>query len=204
MKNERGFTLLEVMMALTVLAIGMLGIVALQAATVGSTQDANQFQTANAVARTWIQRLQRDALRWNHPSQYNTADDIGDTAWVQLADSSANKWVRPNAVDALELGASPAFDRNGNDVRLDDKVGMADNAVYCTHIRLRRLYPDLVRAEVRVFWVKRRLGDGPTYIKHGLSAGICSTVGNEDEIGADTANFHWVYAVAAIPKATAQ
>jgi prepilin-type N-terminal cleavage/methylation domain-containing protein len=203
--NQRGFTLLEVMMALTVLAIGLLGVVALQAATVGSTQDANQFQTANSVARTWIQRLQRDAQRWNHPSVHKpSTDDIGDTAWIQLADSAANKWIRPNAVDALENGASPAFDRNGNDIRLDDKVRMLDDAVYCTHIRLRRLYPDLVRAEVRVFWKKRRLGNGDRYMKHGLDLGICTTTGTEDELGKDTENFHWVYAVAGIPKATAQ
>lgn len=204
MARARGFTLLEVMMALTVLAIGLLGVVALQAATVGSTQDASQFTTANNVTRTWIQRLQRDAERWNHPSpQKPGVEDINETSWLQLADTNANKWFRPSA-SANEPFASPAFDRNGNDILLTNVAGMKDDAMYCTHLRLRRLYPDLVRAEVRVFWVKRRLGDGPTYVKHGLGNGICSTTGTEDVLGADTQNFHWTYAVAGIPKATAQ
>lgn len=201
--HSRGFTLIEVMMALTVLGIGMLGIVALQAATIGSTQDASQFSTANAVARTWVQRLQRDAQRWNHPSPHVSTDDIGDTAWLQGADTAANKWFRPNA-SGLEVGASPAFDRNGDDILITDAARMRDDAVYCTHLRLRRLYPDLIRAEVRVFWKKRRLANGPLFIAHGLAAGICSTAGSEDVLGADTENFHWTYAVAGIARVTAR
>lgn len=200
--RARGFTLLEVMMALTILAIGMLGIVALQAATVGSTQDASQFSVANAVARTWVQRLQRDAQRWNHPSAFKSSDDIADTAWLQLVDTSSNMWVRPNA-SSLEPNASPAFDKNGDDIPLSDSVRLVD-AVYCAHVRLRRMYPDLIKAEVRVFWKKRRLGDGPLYTTHGLTGGICSTVGREAVLGADVSNFHWAYTVAGITKARAQ
>lgn len=204
-RGEAGFTLLEVMMALTVLAIGLLGVVALQAATVGSTQDAAQFQTANAIARTWVQRLQRDAQRWNHPSViFPTKDDIGETAWLQNADTLSNKWFKPKMSDLLEPGASAAFDRNGNDIRLDDKVGLADRTVFCTNLRLRRLYPDLVQAEVRVYWLKRRLGNGATFIGYGFKDGICSVDGIEDALGKDTENFHWAYAVAGIPKATSQ
>lgn len=201
-ERARGFTLLEVMMALTILAIGMLGIVALQAATVGSTQDASQFSVANAVARTWVQRLQRDAQRWNHPSAFKASDDIADTAWLQLVTTSANRWVRPNA-SALEPNASPAFDKNGDDIPLSDTVRSVD-AVYCTHVRLRQMYPDLIKAEVRVFWKKRRLANGPLYASHGLTGGICSTVGREDIIGSDTDNFHWAYTVAGVTKARAQ
>lgn len=201
--KQQGFTLLEVMMALTVLAIGMVGIVALQAATIGSTQDASQFTTANAVARTWIQRLNRDAQRWNHPSKKIPTDDIGDTAWLQFADTRANVWFRPDA-NVLEQGASPAFDRNGNDISLADADGMRDDAVYCTHIRLRRLYPETIRAEVRVFWKKRHLGAGATYMGYGLAAGICSTTDNVGDLEKDTANFHWAYTVAGIARVTAQ
>jgi hypothetical protein len=93
---------------------------------------------------------------------------------------------------------------NGDDVLLSDPVRMRDEAVYCTHIRLRRMYPDLIRAEVRVFWKKRRLGNGPLFVTHGLTAGICSTSGTEDVLGADTLNFHWAYTVAGVTKARAQ
>lgn len=201
--EARGFTLIEVMMALTVLAIGMLGIVALQAATIGTTQDAQQYTVANGVARTWVQRLQRDAQRWNHPSAFNTASDLSsDTAWIGLVSSLSNVWFRPNA-SGLEPLASPAFDRNGQDVLLSDTAGQK-NAVYCTHIRLRQIYPDMIKAEVRVFWVKRRLGDGALFASYGMGKGLCTTTGNENAIGADNVNFHWAYVVASVQKATAQ
>lgn len=197
-----GFTLLEVMMALTVLAIGMLGVVALQGATIGSTQDANQFSIANSVARTWLQRLQRDAQRWNHPSAFNTASDLSaDTAFLNLATSSSPlAWVRPST-SPLEPDASPAFDRMGNDIPVSDP--RFPEAVYCAHLRLRQLYPDMIKAEVRVFWKKRRLGNGAAYAGLGLTSGIC-TAGTEAAVGADTANFHWVYAVTGITKSRAQ
>jgi len=203
--HTRGFTLLEVMMSLTILAIGMLGIVALQAATVGSTQDASQFSVANAVARTWVQRLQRDASRWNHPSQFRSSDDINETAWLQLVQSNSNQWVRPGP-STMEPLASPAFDKNGDDIPLGETVRLKDDAIYCTHIRLRQLYPDLIKAEVRVFWKKRRLGDGALFATHGLSGvGLCSgPTGTEAVLGADTANFHWAYTVAGVTKQRAQ
>jgi len=202
--TESGFTMIEVMMALTVLAIGMLGIIALQKTTVVSNQEAQQMTVANAIARTWIERLQRDAARWNHPSPKSPTSDISDTAWLNAvgAFGSPGSWFRPSA-SSLEPTASPAFDRNGDDVLLTDTVAMVNNAIYCTHVRLRWVYPNqTIRAEVRVFWARRSLGN-PTAVPW-LSSGICSATSSLDTIGADDQNFHWVYAVAAIPKATAR
>lgn len=196
-----GFTLLEVMMALTVLAIGMLGVVALQGATIGATQDAQQFSIANSVARTWLQRLQRDAQRWNHPSAFRTDSDLTtDTAFLNMVSATTPMWTRPNE-SPLEPGASPAFDRMGNDIPLADP--RFPDAVYCAHLRLRQLYPDMIKAEVRVLWKKRRLGNGTAYAALGLTSGVC-TAGTEAAVGADTANFHWVYAVTGITKSRAQ
>lgn len=210
-RTREGFTLIEVMMALTVLAIGMLGIVALQTATVASTQDAQQLTVANQVLNTWIQRLQRDGMRWNHPSNAkpSTSDLGSDTAWLNLATGSSNLWLRPNT-SALEPNASPAFDRNGLDVPLTDAARQLDDVVYCTHIKLRLIYPDtvtsggLIRAEVRVFWPKRRIADPAAYALLGLQKGLCTTTGNEPAIGADQVNFHWAYAIAQVQKAQAQ
>lgn len=207
-RSQAGFTLLEVMMALTVLAIGMLGIVALQASTIGTTQDANMFAVGNTVARTWVQRLQRDAQRWNHPSTYVTSSDIGDTAWlkkVAMTAGSTTDWFLPLPDAALEKGASPAFDRMGNDIDMTDPDGLA-NAVYCTHVRLRTLYPnELIQAEVRVFWKKRRMADPAKYKLSGIGpTGFCAPTVSVPIIGQDDANFHWTYAVSGITKARAQ
>ena len=205
--RQAGFTLLEVMMALTVLAIGMLGVVALQASTIGATQDANSFAIANSVARTWVQRLQRDAQRWNHPSVIKTSSDIGDTVWLKNVGAySKPTWFRPDPGTTLESKVSPAFDRMGNDVMIDDKPGMLNDAIYCTNIRLRQLYPDMMKAEVRVFWKKRRMGDYARYSAYGMSDGICTIVDPDAiaKVGADDTNFHWTYSVTGISKARAE
>lgn len=200
--SRSGFTLLEVMMALTVLAIGMLGVVALQTSTIGATQDANSFAIANTVARTWIQRLQRDAQRWNHPSAFSASSDIGDTAWLVRVTDRANQWVRPDPT-TLEPLVSPGFDRMGNDVPVSDTTG---NLIYCTNVRLRQLYPDMLRAEVRVFWKKRRMANYAAYAAHGFAENICTLTasGALDDLGKDDQNFHWTYAVTGITKARAQ
>ena len=203
-REARGFTMIEVMMALTVLAIGMLGIIALQKTTVVSNQEAQQITVGNAIARTWIERLQRDAARWTSPSPLRPTSDIANTAWLNAVGgfTSTGSWFRPPA-STLEPLVSPAFDRNGDDVLLTDTVGMVDKAIYCTHVRLRWVYPnEMIRAEVRVFWARRTL-QNPTAVPW-LSTGICSATTSLDAIGSDDQNFHWVYAVAAIPKATAR
>jgi prepilin-type N-terminal cleavage/methylation domain-containing protein len=193
--TTRGFTIIEVMMALTVLAIGMLGIIALQKTTVVSNQEAQQITVANAIARTWIERLQRDAARWTRPSPTWPTSDISSTAWLGGAGGATSPWFRPT-VSSLEPTASPAFDLNGSDVAVTDP-----NGVYCTHLRLRWIYTNqMIRAEVRVFWAKRSLAN-PSAVPW-LTAGICSAASSLDTIGSDDQNFHWVYAVAAIPKAT--
>ncbi len=200
--GQRGFTMIEVMMALTVLAIGMLGIIALQKATVVGNQEAQQITVANAIARSWIERLQRDAGRWNHPSTLKAKSDIDETVWLNNVGGPSSLWFRP-VMSGLEPGASPAFDRNGVDIDLTDSAKMLSDAVYCTHLRLRWIYPDqLIRAEVRVFWAKRQLGNPGT--APWITAGICSATTSLESIGGDDENLHWVYAVAAIPKATAR
>lgn len=201
--SDAGFTMIEVMMALTVLAIGMLGIVALQKASVVGNQEAQQITVANNIARTWIERLQRDGARWTAPSPINPSTNIGNTAWLlNTTPGSAPTWFRPNMVTTLEPTASAAFDRNGDDISLSNATAMRD-ATYCVHLRLRDIYPNaLVRAEVRVFWAKRSLVD--TTASTWLVNGICSLTSGLDALGSDDQNFHWVYAVAAIPKATAR
>lgn len=200
-KRQRAFTLIEVMMALTVLTIGLLGVVALQATTISSNRSAQQFTVANAAARTWLQRLRRDANRWTM-AKGAAASDLTKTAWLNEVTSSSNIWIRPNG-SSLESLASPSFDLNGRDVLLSDTAGQLNNAVYCTHMKLRVIYPDnLIRAEVRVFFKKRTLGDAAAYSTYGMAAtGVCTSGrGTETTIGLDQLNFHWVYAAAAIQR----
>ena len=62
----RGYTIVELMMAITVLAIGVSGIIAMQKITVASNLHAKKLAIATQIARAWQDRLAVDASLWNH------------------------------------------------------------------------------------------------------------------------------------------
>ncbi len=204
-RGARGFTLIEVMMAMTVLLIGLMGIVALEKATIVTNVDARQLSTGSSIARVWLERLQTDATNWNHPSNFSKNSDLAtDTVYLK---EYGKGWILPvGSIGAKKYSAS--FDLNGNDI--DPTVG--GDIIYCTNIRLTMVYPDILcttgggcpgttpsmlRTEVRVYWSKRReplaTCDAPP---SGGSGG--------DPIGANEDDYHFVYLVGAVSKVTAQ
>lgn len=208
-RRQRGFTLIEVMMALTILTIGILGIISMQKSAVVTNNDAQQFTVATHIARTWIDRLARDSTKWNHPSVQQSSSDLSsDTRWLGAVESGTlnfPKWFIPAGVTwPTGLSESPAFDRNGNDIAATNAAALLNDTVYCTHVRLRWVYPDqLIRAEVRVLWRKRSVSaDYGTVI--GWTNSLCpvtsasSVVG--PALGADSTDFRWVYAVTSIAR----
>jgi type IV pilus assembly protein PilV len=194
--RRRGYTIIELMMALTVLAIGVSGVIAMQKITVASNQHAKSLATAAHIAQAWQERLSADAAQWNNPSPLRAVRDIGETRWLVNADGQPGVWFRPGWDQDLDFG--PAFDGLGNVVADAD----IDQAVYCTHIRLTWLYPDtagngLLRAEVRVFWARESMGG----TVNGLSVCHPDTPPNAIE-GAST-RYHFVYQTTAIKQNTA-
>lgn len=204
--RARGFTLIEVMMALTILTIGILGVISMQKSAVVANSDAQQFTVATQIARTWVDRLHRDASQWTAPNVFTATPDVGNTMWLkQVVSRPYPNWFLPIQSTALGPVESPAFDRNGAEVSVANTATLADQTVYCTHLRLRWVYPnDLIRAEVRVFWRKRGMVKSvAAYNAFGLTNGICSESqrsAQENAIGQDVDDFHWVYATTAIPR----
>ncbi len=195
MQRRRGFTIVELMMALTILAIGVSGIVAMQKVTLASNQHAKDLALATHIAQAWVEQLNADAAAWNHPSQSNTARDIGETNWLGVADTNENVWFRPSYVAALDFG--PSFDALGNVVTDADVA----NARFCTNIRLSWLYPDtagngLIRAEVRVFWLREGAGGGIN------NNSVCDPKNNATTIGQAFDKYHFVYEATAIKQET--
>ncbi|WP_437592187.1 type IV pilus modification PilV family protein [Sorangium sp. So ce1000] len=150
-----GYTLIEVMAALGVLAIGATGVLALQKATLISNTNARNIAVANNIAMTWAERLRVDALQWNDPMQQ---PDIDDTAWLRLTTPPAR--VTPTEITAL--GAAPSADVIGADIYAGD----TSQSAFCTQVRFRQftdratgatIWPSLIRAEIRVIW--ERSGD---------------------------------------------
>jgi prepilin-type N-terminal cleavage/methylation domain-containing protein len=202
----RGFTLIEVMTSLTVLGIGTLGLVSLQRAAIVSNASAQQYTVAASVAQGWLDRLKRDAASWNHP--IDTADPVADistdTLWLKStpAPGTASTWFVP--ASQFAQGSSTAYAASDKFTVTGEPTTAGADTIYCVNVRLQYIYADkVIRSEVRVYWPKRGHGNLPTAYLISAPATPCATA-SLDTLGADDDNFHWVYAVGAIPQATAQ
>lgn len=141
-------------MAMTVLAIGGAGVIAMQKASVQGNDDARKLDVANSIAREWVDRLQRDTSKWTLPDASNPTGNNIDRAKL-LSGHVTGDWYFPN--DYIANGMSPGFDMLGRDLETA-KLG---DAQFCVHVRLAWLVQnEMVRAEVRVFW-PRGLGVAP-------------------------------------------
>ncbi|AKT39384.1 type IV pilus modification PilV family protein [Chondromyces crocatus] len=146
--RRAGYTVIEVMVALGILALGASGIIALQRATAVSGTQARNLAMANLIAQSWAERIRVDALQWNEP---NGLPDLSETDWLRLAETNPDQRLIPEEVPTM---GSPVADVLGIDAYSADLVTSA----YCTHLRFHR-FPGimstpgtLIRADIRVFW----------------------------------------------------
>jgi type IV pilus assembly protein PilV len=189
--GARGYTMIEVMIALTLLAVGTSGIIAMQKVTTIANRDAKTLVIANQVARTWVERLRADATQWNHPSPSSDASDLSDTRWLKTINGT---WFRPTD----DAAGSPTADALGNDVRDTDLA----NGIFCTNLRLTWLYgppssnvppPYLIRAEVRVYWLRQGAGGN---VEVGKT--ICDPSVDLSKVAPSVDRYHFVYLTTAV------
>jgi type IV pilus assembly protein PilV len=177
--RQRGYTLVELMLALALFSVAILGIIAMQKVTVVSNAHAKNMAVAQRIAQAWAGQLEMDASAWR------TAFPAG---WL----NNANVWQRPAYLAGRAFGG--AFDGLGNPLT-DAKVA---EARFCTHLRMAWLYPPgmgasgngMLRAEIRVFWLK----DGETPLDSTTS--MCATAQTPDQaqaIGLATERYRFVY-----------
>jgi prepilin-type N-terminal cleavage/methylation domain-containing protein len=181
----RGYTVVELMMALTVLAIGVSGVIAMQKVTLASNQHAKNLALATHIAESWAEELMVDATRWNYPTSANRTGDIdSDTVWLKKVNEKPDEWFLPDTSADLNFGA--AFDALGN------VTTVAAQTAFCSHVRLSWLYPaatnnGLIRADIRVFWPREGRG----------ALAPCATVKPAD-VSTGIANYHFVHHSTAI------
>lgn len=143
-RTQRGYTLVEVMMAMGILAMGGVGIMGLHQASTKANLEARQMSTANNILRTWMERLKRDSLLWTQGGDSAATADLTPTAYLS---ELGNGWVVPDPADAAE---SHAFDHFGRD------TAVGANMRFCTNVQVVWVVPGLaVRTDVRVWWVRR-------------------------------------------------
>jgi type IV pilus assembly protein PilV len=189
--GTRGYTMIEVMIALTLLAVGTSGVIAMQKVTAVANRDAKTLVVATQVARTWLERLRADATQWNHPSLTSDVSDMADTRWLKAVNGV---WFRPTD----DVAGSPTADALGNDVRDTDIA----NGAFCSNVRLTWLYgppsstlppPYLIRAEVRVYWLRQGAGGS---IEAGKT--ICDPSIDLSKISPSVDRYHFVYLTSAL------
>lgn len=194
-RSRSGYTVIELVMAMAVFAIGVTGVAAMQSATSTSNRHAKNIAIASAVAKTWQEELAVDATRW-------TALDgtsLNNTSWVQLITTSDSSWVLPATVGTMGAG----FDALGNFTTVQADV------VFCTHIRLTRLIQSqgsgLVRTDVRVFWPKHGHDwEQATYCAPGVGTSLFrpySPTTSQLATATELDNFHFVHTTSAIREA---
>lgn len=197
--QSAGFTMIELMMSITLLAIGVTGIMAMQRIAVVSNQHSRNLAIATHIAQGWQEQLAVDGVLWNRTPQMPGGRDLGsDPIWLrQIETVAGGEWFQPAFDGNRDFG--PGFDGLGTVVDMDVNP---ERAHFCTHVRLTWLYSDslpvagngLIRAEVRVFWLR----NGAT----GIGV-FCDPDTVADLIGAAVDRYHFVYKTTAVREATA-
>jgi prepilin-type N-terminal cleavage/methylation domain-containing protein len=150
-RRNQGYTFIEVLMAMGVMTIGAMGVMALQKATAKGNIDAREMTTAATVARTWVERLRRDALLWNAGGPGAAEADLTRTLYLRNVPGAgtAGAWFTP--VPPINSGESYAFDYFGEDTL--NGTPNTGAAMFCVNARLQWMFPgQAIRADVRVWW----------------------------------------------------
>lgn len=204
--RARGYTAIEVLMGMTVFAIGAASVIAMQRASVQGNADARKLDIANGIARQWIERLRRDAALWTQPG------DLSKTVYLQQTGNYYGKWAMPEGAGSAACpsgttgtysnadGKCPAFDIFGRDLAKDHYK----EAAFCVNIWLDSASQDggtadLIRADVRVYWPRQLAQSANAPYASGTTAGFCdlgalSSANGPDGASGGTGVYHFVYA----------
>jgi len=181
-----GYTIVELMMAIAVFAIGVSGIIAMQKVAAAANQHSRALSLATNIAQAWQDQLSVDSSLFTRTNGFN------NTIWLKGLTGATLQvgWFRPTWNGPRGIGA--AFDALGRPLN-DDAANLSDTQ-FCVHLRLTRLYPnsvgiEVVRAEVRVVWPR---------VEGAISSNFCDINTDVKTIANDQTNYHSIYQVSAV------
>ncbi|MEM8606805.1 MAG: prepilin-type N-terminal cleavage/methylation domain-containing protein [Myxococcota bacterium] len=153
-ENQRGFTLVEVMIAVGIMTVGSLGILSMHNAITRANRDARDMNMALAITETWMERVERDTLMWTESG--NNSNTLTTTRYLSGLQGEADEvdWFRPDAV-VLPRPESYAFDYFG----IDTTDGA--NIKYCVNLKLSWIRQgNSARVDIRTFWLREDPANG--------------------------------------------
>lgn len=144
-----GYTVVEVLSAMTLFAIGAAGVISMQRVTIQGGDDARRMDIATGLANEWSGRFQRDAAFWQ-----NDANRLTDTLYIKNIPSTDN-----NPTAWLDAGAADIFGR-------DRPAGSGDH-LFCAQYQLAWIQQpqnpyrpgEMLRVQIRIYW--SRLDNAP-------------------------------------------
>jgi prepilin-type N-terminal cleavage/methylation domain-containing protein len=150
-RGRRGFTLVEVMMAISVMTAGAIAIFTMQNVAATGARRSRMITTATEVNRFWIERVKLEALRWGP-----VAFDDPSMTWLNAlpdTQTGSSGWFLPVAD-----GRRPNGHRRQRLVRRThaDSVGCRRApGPYCTSLRWTWMSggtDQVARLDVRTWW----------------------------------------------------
>jgi len=192
-RRPRGYTAIEVLMAMTVMSIGAAAVISMQKAAVQSNLDARKTDVANSIARTWVERLERDAMQWTLPGTVNKTQNNMNNALL-LSGHVTGQWFLPNQYVGTTTpeAMSPGFDILGRDLAVAD----LPSAQFCVNVRLTWLNPptnDLMRADVRVLWPRGIATPVTPPTQGGFCTAAVASLADPEPYLATGPAYHWLY-----------
>jgi len=130
--KTRGFTLLEVLVALIVISIGLLGIAAMQATAITSTHSSQVESLVALQARSLADAMQVNTTYWHGGSYPNTAFTVSTTKGTTTVSDSTLNTAGP---DCTQAACSPiqlaAYDVQTWGSQLNTQVPGAQATIAC-------------------------------------------------------------------------
>jgi type II secretory pathway pseudopilin PulG len=152
-----GYTQIEVIIAMTIFAIGGSGVIAMQRTSVQGNYDARSLDVATNLGRLWLERLRREASFWTAPptppSSLNWVN-ASNPYYAGVTTAAMPNLAVPSYVTGNPSGTSPAFDLLGRELPQAEGIGATSAAVFCSRIRLHQISRTLIRAEVQIVWLR--------------------------------------------------
>ncbi|MCA9532991.1 MAG: type II secretion system protein [Myxococcales bacterium] len=159
-RSPGGFTLVEVMMAISVMTVGAVAIFSMQSISVEGARRSREVTTATEVNRYWIERVKLEATLWG-PTSFTLIDWLNA---IPAANGASSDWFLPTARGTGDSLVTAASDWYGAPIAIPSGSGAAP-APYCTSLRWTRMATgtdEVARLDVRTWWHRPNRATGVT------------------------------------------
>ena len=150
-KKKRGFTLVEMMVALVILAIGLMAITAMQISSIAANTVSQDISHAYAMTGTTLELSRVDSLMWTNSITLSSTRMLKEAPSPAVAGGTSGWKTLPDGLITPVMSGAKV-DRNM--IKPPDG-GWRLASRYCIYYRVTWVYPnETLRVEARVAWLK--------------------------------------------------